>query len=102
MQLQPPSTDALGTEIRQLHSKLAAATLDAHTAWARYKGANSSRLTTEAQLAACNAEKHALEQKLTEALELKRYSAQAQVIPLSGVDNTPEVGRPLSSSMESQ
>lgn len=35
-----------------LHRQLAAAQLDAQTAWGRYENANSSRITTEQQLAA--------------------------------------------------
>jgi hypothetical protein len=41
-------------ENRALHRKLAAAELDAKTAWGRYENANSSRLTTENQLEQAN------------------------------------------------
>lgn len=42
--------EELDAENKELHRKLAAAELDAKTAWSRYENANSSRITTEQQL----------------------------------------------------
>lgn len=50
--------EELDAENKELHRKLAAAELDAKTAWSRYENANSSRITTEQQLetAVCKAD----------------------------------------------
>jgi hypothetical protein len=60
--------EALDKENLELHRKLAAAELDARTAWARYEGANNSRKATDAQLQACTAEKDQLAKKLAKGI----------------------------------